>query len=72
MRSFYDQLYHAITLYSDHIGTRCDVWTYQPFEGRRRKTVTDPFRLIGFLYTPRLLAALDADLTQAEQLAVNA
>jgi hypothetical protein len=68
MRSFYDQLYHAITLYSDHIGTRCDVWTYQPIEGRRRKTVSDPFRLIGFLYTPRLLAALDADLTQAEQL----
>jgi hypothetical protein len=45
------------------------VWTYQPIEGRRRKTVTDPFRLIGFLYTPRLLTALDADLTRAEQLA---
>ena len=44
MRSFYDQLYHAITLYSDHIGTRCDVWTYKPLEGRPRKTVTDPFR----------------------------
>jgi hypothetical protein len=69
MRSFYDRLYHAITLYSDHIGTRCDVWTYQPIEGRRRKTVTDPFRLISFLYPPRLLAALDADLSQAEQLA---
>lgn len=67
MRSFYDRLYHAITLYSDHIGTRCDVWTYQPIEGRKRKTVTDPFRLIGFLYTPRLLAALNADLSQAEQ-----
>ena len=24
MRSFYNRLYHAITLYSDHIGTRCD------------------------------------------------
>jgi hypothetical protein len=54
-------------LYSDHIGTRCDVWTYQPLEGRPRKTVTDPFRLIGFLYTPRLLAALEADLARAEQ-----
>ena len=69
MRSFYDQLYHAITLYSDHIGTRCDLWTYQPLEGRPRKTVQDPFQLIAFLYTPNLLAALDADLTQAEQLA---
>ena len=69
MRSFYDRLFHAITLYSDHIGTRCGVWTYQPIEGRRRKTVTDPFRLIGFLYPPRLLAALDDDLTLAEQLA---
>ena len=69
MRSFYDQLYHAIALYSDHIGTRCDVWTYQPIEGRPRKTVTDPFQLIAFLYTPSLLAALEADLTQAEKLA---
>jgi len=69
MRSFYDQLYHAITLYSDHIGTRCDVWTYKPIEGRPRKTVTDPFQLIAFLYTPKLLAALDADLAQAEKLA---
>jgi len=69
MRSFYDQLNHAIMLYSDHIGTRCDLWTYEPLEGRRRKTVTDPFRLIAFLYTPNLLAALDADLTRAEELA---
>ena len=69
MRSFYDQLYHAIALYSDHIGTRCDVWTYQPLEGRPRKTVTDPFQLLAFLYTPSLLAALDAELAQAERLA---
>jgi hypothetical protein len=69
MRTFYDRLYHAITLYSDYIGTRCDVWTYQPLEGRRRKTVTDPFQLMAFLYPPNLLSALDADLTQAERLA---
>lgn len=71
MRSFYDQLYHAIALYSDHIGTRCDVWTYQPTagEGRPRKTVQDPFQLIAFLYPPTLLTALDADLAQAEKLA---
>ena len=72
MRSFYNQLYHAITLYSDHIGTRCDAWTYQPIEGRSRKTVNDPFQLIAFLYPPSLLAALDADLTYAEQLAPSA
>lgn len=71
MRSFYDQLYHAIALYSNHIGTRCDVWTYQPIqgEGRPRKTVQDPFQLIAFLYTPNMLAALDSDLAQAEKLA---
>lgn len=69
MRSFYDQLYHAITLYSDHIGTRCDAWTYQSIDGRRRKTVQDPFQLIAFLYPPGLLASLDADLKQAERLA---
>ncbi len=72
MQSFYDQLYDAITLYSDHIGTRCDAWTYQPAEGRARKTVTDPFRLIGFLYTPKLLAALDADLSRAERIGRSA
>lgn len=69
MRSFYDQLNHAIALYSDHIGTRCDLWTYQPLEGRPRKTVSDPFQLIAFLYTPSLLDALDADLRQAEAMA---
>ncbi|MCB1088151.1 MAG: DUF4838 domain-containing protein, partial [Verrucomicrobiae bacterium] len=74
MRSFYDQLYHAIALYSDHIGTRCDVWTYQPLpgEGRPRKTVQDPFQLIAFLYPPNLLASLDADLSLAERQATGA
>ncbi|MBI5687343.1 MAG: DUF4838 domain-containing protein [Verrucomicrobia bacterium] len=72
MRSFYDQLYHAIALYSNHIGTRCNAWTYNSIEGRRRKTVTDPFQLIAFLYPPVLLASLDADLTQAEKLAATA
>lgn len=69
MRSFYDQLFHAITLYSDHLGTRCDAWTYYGIDGVRRKTVGDPFQLLAFLYPPHLLAALDADLTQAEKLA---
>jgi hypothetical protein len=69
MRSFYDQLYHAINLYSDHIGTRNDAWVYHTTDGRRRKTVTDPFQFIAFLYPPNVLAALDADLAQAEKLA---
>ena len=69
MRSFYDQLYHAINLYSDHIGTRADAWSYSTIEGRRRKTATDPFPFIAFLYPPSVLTALDADLTQAERLA---
>jgi len=72
MLAFYDQLFHAINLYSDHIGTRCDAWTYQPSEGRRRKSVMDPFQLLGFMYTPSMLAALDAELSQAEQLAPTA
>jgi hypothetical protein len=72
MRSFYDQLFHAITLYSDHIGTRCDAWTYYGIDGARRKTVNDPFQLLAFLYPPNLLAALDADLTQAEKAATTA
>jgi hypothetical protein len=73
MRSFYEQLYHAIALYSNHIGTRCDVWTYQSLagEGRPRKTVQDPFQLIAFLYTPNLLTALDADLSLAEKQATT-
>ena len=41
----------------------------QPIEGRPRKTVRDPFRLIAFLYPPNLLAALDADLGRAEKAA---
>lgn len=67
MRSYYDQLYHAINLYSNHIGTRNDAWAYKTLDGRSRKTVGDPFQFIAFLYPPHVLAALDADLTQAER-----
>lgn len=69
MRAFYDQLYHAINLYSDHIGTRNDAWTYKTLEGRGRKTVSDPFQFFAFLYPPAVLSALDSELTQAERLA---
>ncbi|MFM8470072.1 MAG: DUF4838 domain-containing protein [Limisphaerales bacterium] len=74
MRSFYEQLYHAINLYSDHLGTRADAWTYQPLpgEGRPRKTVLDPFQMMSFLYPPNLFVALEADLKQAEQAATTA
>lgn len=71
MLSFYDRLYHAINLYSDHIGTRGDAWSYQTYDGRRRKTVTDPFPLIAFLYPPQVLAALENDLALAESLAAT-
>ncbi len=68
MRSFYDELYHAIALYSDRLGTRCDAWKYQPLqgEGAPRKSITDPFQLLSFLYPPNLLLSLDAHLRQAE------
>ncbi len=71
MRAFYDELYHAIALYSDHLGTRDDVWTYKPLptDTRGRKTVQDPFQLVAFLYTPRTLAALEGHLAQSEKLA---
>jgi len=71
MRGFYDELYRAIALYSDHLGTRCDLWTIEvlPGEGRPQKTVQDPFQLLAFLYPPRVLAALESRLSQAERLA---
>jgi hypothetical protein len=73
MRAFYDELYHAIALYSDQLGTRNAVWTYKllPTDTRGRKTVTDPFQLIAFLYTPRVLAAMESHLAQAEKLATQ-
>lgn len=71
MRAFYDELYHAIALYSDHLGTRGDLWTFKalPTDERGRKTVQDPFQLITFLYTPRTLATLEGHLAQSEKLA---
>ncbi|WP_395742168.1 DUF4838 domain-containing protein [Prosthecobacter sp.] len=71
MRAFYEELYQAIALYSDHIGTRTDLWTFKPLptDARGRKTVTDPFQLIAFLYPPRMLASLEASLSQSEKLA---
>ncbi len=67
MAQFYNQLYHALELYSDHIGTRCEIWTYEPMEGRRRKTVQDPFQMMAFLYPPKLLANLEEVLSGAEK-----
>ena len=69
MQHFYDQLYHAIELYSDFLGTRCPAWVYHDIYGRRHKYLSDPFRLIGFLYTPKLLAALETQLAAADRLA---
>lgn len=74
MQQFYEELYRAILLYSDHLGTRCDLWTIQvlPGEGRPRKTVQDPFQLIAFLYPPRVLTALESRLSEAERMATTA
>jgi len=71
MQRFYDQLYHGIELYSDFLGTRCPAWVYRDIYGRRHKYLRDPFRLIGFLYTPKLLASLETLLQSAERLAAD-
>ena len=73
MRAFYDELYSAIALYSDHLGTRMSGWTFKalPTDERGRKTVTDPFQLVTFLYTPQVLANLEAHLAQSERLATT-
>ena len=71
MRAFYDELFVAISLYSNHLGTRCDLWTFKPLptDERARKTVQDPFQFLAFLYPPRVIASLDASLANAESLA---
>lgn len=69
MQEFYDRLYHGIELYSEYLGTRSPAWAYRDLYGQPRKYLTDPFQLIGFLYTPSLLASLDEDLTRAENAA---
>ncbi len=68
MRRFYDQLYHGIELYSNYLGTRCPGWNYTDIYGRGHKSLSDPFQLLGFLYTPSLLANLEKELAQAEKL----
>ncbi len=69
MKRFYDDLYHAIELYSDYLGTRCPAWSYRTIHGHGRKYLSDPFRLLGFLYTPNVLASLETQLKLAERLA---
>ena len=69
MRRFYDALYHNVEIYSDFLGTRCPAWAYKDINGRGRKFITDPFRLIGFIYTPDLLSSLENNLSLAEKTA---
>ena len=66
MMSFYNQLYHGIDSYAEYFATHSQGWCYSDIYGRSQKTLTDSFQLIGFLYTPKLLAALEKDLAQAE------
>ncbi len=67
MIRFYDQLNHAIELYSQYIGTHGVGWGYHDIYGRRHKHVKDPFRMLGFLYTPKLIEAMEIELARAEQ-----
>ena len=67
MLSFYANLYHGIELYANHLGTRDPAWSYRDIQGRRRKHLTDPMQLLGFLYTPSLLETLESDLTASEK-----
>ena len=69
MLDFYNTLYHGIALYSDYLGTRCPAWTYKDIYGHGRKYLLDPFQMLGFLYTPELLAGLERNLAQAEKAA---
>ncbi len=66
MVQFFDHLYHSIELYSSFLGTRDPAWTYKTIYGQRRKYVTDPFQFLSFLYSPTVLANLEAQLSQAE------
>jgi hypothetical protein len=72
MQSFYDQLYHAIDLEAEYLGTRCPGWTYHDIYGKRRKSLSDPFQLLGFLYTPSLMGSLERELSAAERQADHA
>lgn len=69
MQQFYDQLYHGIELYSEYLGTRAPAWVYHDIYGARRKHLSDPFQFLAFLYPPRLMTALDAELALAEKAA---
>ncbi len=69
MLRFYDRLYHNIELYSEYLGTRCPGWSYRDIYGRGHKYISDPFQLLGFLYTPELLENMEKDLAEAEKAA---
>jgi hypothetical protein len=67
MLQFYNELYHAIELYSEFLGTRSPGWSYSDIYGKGHKYLSDPFQLLGFLYTPKVLASLEKSLAQAEK-----
>jgi hypothetical protein len=69
MSRFYNRLYHGIELYAEYLGTRCPAWAYVDIYGATPKYLEDPFQLLGFLYTPSLLASLENDLALAEKTA---
>lgn len=69
MSQFYDRLYHAVELYSEFLGTRNPAWSYRTIHEQKRKYLGDPFQLLGFLYTPTVMADLELQLAAAEKAA---
>ncbi len=67
MRAFYDKLYRRLAPYSDQIGVCCPDWQYTDAEGRSRKYLEDGFQMLGYLYSPDVMTALDGDLCRAEK-----
>ena len=67
MRRFYDKINYHIELYSSYLGTHGIGWTYKDIYGRKHKSMKDPFRFLAFLFPPRLLNALEAELSLAEK-----
>lgn len=70
MQRFYTELYHNLELYSEWLGIGGAAEYFHPRNGAKIRYIHDPLHFLSYLYSPKLISSLEAELNNAIKLAV--
>lgn len=70
MQRFYNELFHNLELYSEWMGIGGAAEYYHTKDGSTSRHLNDPLHILSYLYSPKLVTTLEAELASAKKLAV--